>query len=209
MHDWEAVRQDASIQFAPLKQPEPEPTPQWLKDLYEWLGDLFAPVGRALGGLFHAIGLTGPAWPWIGAALLIAFVAWASWNWWPRDNRSVKSAAGDESSWTPDREAALGLLEDADRLASEGRYGEAAHLLLQRSVRHIGELRPDALRPSFTAREIAALPVLSEAARTAFTAIAERVERSLFALRPLDSGDWHAAREAYAYFALGPGERGA
>ena len=30
------------------------------------------------------------------------------------------------------------LLEDADRLAAQGRYGEAAHLLLQRSVSQIG-----------------------------------------------------------------------
>ena len=36
----------------------------------------------------------------------------------------------------------------------------------------------------------------------AFATIAERVERSLFALRTLSADDWHAARAAYADFAL-------
>ncbi|WP_305097246.1 hypothetical protein [Croceibacterium aestuarii] len=204
LRDWAAVRHDSSIQFAPIKEPEPEATPQWLENLLDWLGDLFAPVARALAGFFHAIGLTGPAWPWIGGALLAALLAFAAWRWWPRE-RERGEAEREDSTWSPERGAALGLLEDADRLASEGRYGDAAHLLLQRSVRHISEMRPDAMRPSFTARDIAALPVLSEGARAAFAAIAERVERSLFALRPLDAGDWQAAREAYAYFALGRG----
>ena len=81
--------------------------------------------------------------------------------------------------------------------------------MLQRSVGQIAELRPDLLRPSSTAREIAALPVLSDAAREAFAAIATRVERSLFALRRLDQADWQAARAAYSRFALGPEARAA
>jgi hypothetical protein len=39
-------------------------------------------------------------------------------------------------------------------------------------------------------------------AREAFAIIAARVERSLFALRELDLGDWQASRAAYADFAL-------
>ena len=53
-----------------------------------------------------------------------------------------------------------------------------------------------------TARELAALPALPDGARTAFGTIAGRVERSLFALRALGAEDWHAARAAYAEFAL-------
>ena len=98
--------------------------------------------------------------------------------------------------------AALALLEDADRLAAEGRFDEATHLLLKRSVGQIAAARPDLLEPSSTAREIAELPALSEAARGAFALIAGRVERSLFALRRLSVDDWDAARAAYADFAL-------
>ena len=63
-------------------------------------------------------------------------------------------------------------------------------------------MRPDWVEPSSTARELAALPALPDGARTAFRIIAERVERSLFALRALDRADWEAARAAYADFAL-------
>ena len=61
---------------------------------------------------------------------------------------------------------------------------------------------PPSTRRSRTAREIATLQELSQAARGAFTTIAERVERSLFALRSLSADDWQAARAAYAEFAL-------
>ena len=94
------------------------------------------------------------------------------------------------------------MLDDADRLAAEGRFDEATHLLLQRSVGQIAAARPEWLEPSSTAREIAALPALPEPARHAFGVIAERVERSLFALRRLGPDDWQAARAAYADFAL-------
>jgi hypothetical protein len=116
--------------------------------------------------------------------------------------RLPKREAEEEPEWAPDRGQAQALLDEADRLAAEGRYGEAAHLLLQRSVRHIAEARPDWLEPASTAREIAVLPMLPERARQAFTAIATRVERNLFALRDLDLADWQAARAAYADFAL-------
>ena len=69
--------------------------------------------------------------------------------------------------------------------------------------------RPDWVEPSSTARELSRLEGLPDAARQAFTTIAERVERSLFALTHLDQSDWEAAREAYAEFALSRFERSA
>ena len=98
--------------------------------------------------------------------------------------------------------AALALLEDADALAAQGRFDEAVHLLLQRSVHHIASARPDWLSPSSTAREISLLPGLPAAARQAFLLITREVERSLYALRALAADDWHRARAAYAAFAL-------
>lgn len=56
----------------------------------------------------------------------------------------------------------------------------------------VGQLlgaRPELVEPSSTACELAALPALPNAARTAFRTIAERA-------------DWEAARAAYADFAL-------
>ena len=50
--------------------------------------------------------------------------------------------------------------------------------------------------------DFTALPALPDRARNAFGIIAERVERSLFALIPLGREDWQAARTAYADFAI-------
>ena len=194
LRDWEAVRGDASVQFAPLAEPPDTEPPAWLERFFEWLGEVFAPVA-------HVLGLSLPVLGWIALALLAALAVWLLARHLPAVRLSRAQPA---PGWTPDRAAALDLLGEAERLAAEGRYGEATHHLLQRSVEQIAEARPELLRPSSTAREIAALPSLPDAAREAFGAIAARVERSLFALRPLGEPDWHAAREAYARFALGP-----
>ena len=202
--DWQALRADADIQFAPVEPPPPDVSepPGWLQDLSEFLGRLFSPIGEALSAFGRALGMSGQVMTWlvigIGAAIL-AFLVWRLLEPYRLRRRDPEQAAPE---WTPDAGEALSLLEEADRLAAEGRYEEATHLLLKRSVGQIATARPDWLEPSSTAREIAALPALSQAARGAFATIAERVERSLFALRRLSADDWRAARAAYAEFAL-------
>jgi len=194
--DWQALHDAGDIQYAPLPPYKPPETPEWLKWLGEWLAGLFEPLGKILG----------VSWPVIEtllialAALLVLYLAWHLLR--PLLERWRQSTPPAEPEWAPGHAKAIALLEDADRLAAEGRYGEAAHLLLRRSVHHIAEARPDWLLPASTAREIAAFPMLPERARRAFGVITERVERSLFALRALELADWQAAREAYADFAL-------
>ena len=53
--DWQALRADGDIQFAPLppiKPPKPPEFPEWLKDLAEWLArglsKVFGPIGEFL-----------------------------------------------------------------------------------------------------------------------------------------------------------------
>lgn len=196
---WEAVRADSAIQFAPVAIPEAPPAqpPGWLEALLRWLGDVFEPVGRALG--------TG--WPvlrWVLLGLLILAVVVLLWRvvapmfgW-----RPSAGPAPEDPGWSPAADEALALLEDADRLAAEGRYAEATHLLLRRSVGQIAAAKPGLVEPATTARELATIGALPEAARAAFATIAERVERSLFALRALSLDDWREARAAYAEFAL-------
>lgn len=197
--DWKAVRAVSDIQYTPLppaKAPEIPAVPEWLQAIFRALEAIFAPIGRLLG-------MSWPVFQYvlIGlAVLLVLFVLWrllgplmSLWRNRPR--------AETEEVWTPGRAEAVALLEDADRLAAEGRFGEAAHLLLRRSVRQISDARPDWLIPASTAREISVLPMLPEGGRQAFATIADRVERSLFALRDLDARDWSAARAAYAEFA--------
>lgn len=205
LRDWQALRADPDIQFAPVEMPappEPSEPPEWLRDLGEFLGRLFTPIGDAISGFGRFLGLSAQGLTWmiiaIGAAILV-YLLWRLLEPFFKRRRDAEQPAPE---WTPDAGEALALLDDADRLAAEGRYDEATHLLLKRSVGQIAAARPDWLEPSSTAREIAALPALPQAARGAFATIAERVERSLFALRSLTADDWHAARAAYAEFAL-------
>lgn len=196
---WEAVRADPAIQFAPVQVPPPKPRePGWLDAFFRWLGDLLNPVGEALG-------VSWPVFKWVLLAIGMAAILFLLWRmlapalgWRPMS----KADAEEDAGWSPETGAAMALLEDADRLAAEGRYDEATHLLLQRSVGQIAAARPDLVEPATTARELAALPALPDAARTAFGTIAARVERSLFALRSLGADDWQTARAAYAEFAL-------
>jgi len=193
---WQAVRADASIQYAPVPAPKPPETPDWLVAIGRFLQRLLSPLGDLLG-----IDWTWLKWGLIGLAALGAL--WLVWALVvaPLLARRRKAPAAVEN-WTPGRDAALALLEDADRLAAEGRFGEAAHLLLQRSVGQIAQARPGWLAPSITAREIGASGTLPERARLAFAAIAQVAERSLFALRGATAGDWQQARAAYSDFAL-------
>lgn len=195
---WQAVRADDTIQFAPVEVPQappPEP-PGWLEALLRWLGEVLEPFGRALG-------MSWPVFRWVLLALGIALALLLLWRllaplaaWRPRE-----ADAGDDN-WSPDRGAAGALLADADRLAAQGQFDEATHLLLQRSVAQIVAARPELVDPATTVRELAALRALPDPARTAFATIAAKVERSIFALRALGAEDWNEARAAYAEFAL-------
>lgn len=205
------MRDMSDIQFAPVPGKVVTQTewPEWVKAIGRFLSRLLEPVGRFLEWLFGPVGrLFGTHWNGIEIALALLagagalWIAWMLLRPWLLARRTRKPADAADPGWTAGREAALALLEDADRLAGEGRFGEAAHLLLQRSVAHIAAARPEWLSPSSTAREIGRIEPLPPRARTAFGVIATEVERSLFALRGLSADDWNRARAAYADFAL-------
>lgn len=209
---WRALRESADIQFEPINYAVPEPhEPGWfeqaLAGFFNFLGDLLSPIGALIGASWGVL-------QWVLIGLVVGFVLYMiARTVGPLAGRNRKAeTAESEPEWRPDEKESIALLDDADRLAAEGRFDEATHLLLKRSVNQISTARPDWVEPSSTARELAALPALSLAARTAFRIISERVERSLFALRSLDRSDWEAARAAYAEFALtkieAPGARG-
>lgn len=203
--EYDAIRSDPAIQFEPLPLKAPEPRePSWfeqmLQAIFDAIGALFSPLGGAIAGGWSVI-------QWILVAALAAFILYLVARLvGPMLGRKADGSdtPPEEDHWQPDQEESLALLEDADRLAGEGRYDEAAHLLLQRSVGQIAKVKPDWVAPSSTARELASLPTLSESARRAFGVISAVVESSLFALQRLSQEDWERARQAYADFALAP-----
>lgn len=175
---------DESLQFA-MPQAKVEKPPAWLEPLLRFVGE----NSQALKYIFYASLAAGAAWL-LWQAGRILYERWQE-----------RGGPEPAQEWRPEASVARRLLEEADALAGEGRYGEAAHLLLHRSIEDIDARRPDFVRPALTAREIAGAPSLPAAARAAFGTIAALVERSLFARRGLDANGWREARDAYARFA--------
>ena len=178
---------DKSIQFS-LDPHRPEPPPEWLRWLFEVLRDSL-PVLRVLF--------------WIGVAALAAFLlyqlarrlAGEKWPW-------KKAVAIAEDDWRPEEGPARTLLAEADRLAAEGLFDEAAHLLLFRSIEEIDARRPKLVRPALTSRDIAGAPAIPDQPRRAFGLIVLQVERSLFGGQSLQERDWQQCRTAFEEFAL-------
>ena len=191
-----AVRADPSIQFdLPWHQPQVNPPPRWLIELFDALARFVKWVGDGWYVLMWiAIALVVIA---LVLALFPAVREWITVRLLRRGEASVEPAG-----WTPDAGAARALLDEADRLAAAGRFAEAVRLILHRSIEDIERWRGDSLRPSLTSRDIAAFETLPDAARTVFRRIVGDVERSLFAGNPLGEADWTRARADYAGFAL-------
>jgi len=124
---------------------------------------------------------------------------------WKRRARSVRlngPLLGPEpGALRPTAPRALALLKEADRLAAEQRFEEAAHVLLFRTIDDLESHRPRTVRPALTSREIAALEGLPQPARNAFVVIAELVEQSFFGERALGEREFAVCRGAYMTFA--------
>lgn len=184
---------DAGFQFDRALFVEPK-VPSWLL----WLGKALKHAAPYLKYVF-----------WAGLAVLALLILYAIAREILRLRKPTARPDGPrlvaDPPWRPNAAEARDLLAAADRLAGEGQFLEAAHLLLLRSVEDIQKHRPKALRVSLTAREIAVLPALPEAARPAFASIARVVERGLFGGRPVDGDDFAACRSAYEAFALPEG----
>lgn len=134
------------------------------------------------------------------AVLVLVVLYWVAKS--VMDRRRAPVPERPDSGWRPEAAPALMLLGEADALAAGGRYGEAARLILHRSIEDIQARRPSAVRPALTSRDIAALPALPGPPRAAFARIAMLVERSLFAQAPLAAADWRDCRAAYEEFAF-------
>ena len=182
---------DAGLQFSFTANKPPPPPPQWLKPIGEAL-EALAPVINVLFWVIAAAGI---------AAILYFIARELLALRWPGIKKRKKKVVV-EPEWRPTPAQARALLEEADRLAAQGRYAEAVHLILFRSIEEIQGRRPHLLRPALTSRDIAGLEGLPARARAAFVAIAELVERSFFGGRPVDAEGFRACRRAYEDFAF-------
>jgi hypothetical protein len=186
---------DRSLQFdfTLARPPRTFHEPAWLRALEAWLGQAFGAVAPLLKILFWAV---------LAAAVLL--VAWLILREvvgvrFAR-RRRARAARPKPADWRPDAGKARALLENADRLAAQGRYDQAVRLILHRGVEDIDARRPALVRPALTARDIAALAPVPAPARGAFTRIAAIVEFSAFAGHPIGQEAFAQCRAAYEAF---------
>lgn len=205
------MRADSSIQFNLPPQPIPPQLPEWLRSFFRWLGDTLKPVGRALHWIagFFPDAAYAQILLWFIIAICSATLLFAIYNrlrhgkWRLRLPRRAQPAPiAPEDEWTPDETGAHSWLGEADALARQGRFAEAAHHLLFRSIEDIASRRPALVRPALTSREIATSEGIPDRARDLFADISRLVERSLFGGAAVEELDWLKAREAYSDFAL-------
>ncbi len=186
-------RHDLQLGFPQRQVP---PTPQWLIDFLHAFGRLVRAIAPALKIFFWvAVAAAVLAAAYVIARPLLERVGW-------RRRRAAAARTPAAEDWRPTAARARTLLEEADRLAEEGRYDEAARLILFRSIEDIDRRWPNLVRPALTSRDIAAHTALPDAARATFFGIAQVVERSLFGGRRLEAADFAACRRAYSDFAL-------
>lgn len=185
----QALAADKAFQFEMKGIEPPPPPPGWLQPLIDAL--------QAMGPVFKIIF-------WLGLAAIVLAILWFIAREVIRIRLPAKTDKLNihDDTWRPAPAAALALLSDADALAAEGRFAEAVHLLLLRSINDIDGRLPNTVRPALTARDIAGLSRLPAAARPAFDRIARVVENSLFGGRPVDRATFADCRAAYEAFAF-------
>lgn len=176
--------------------PAPKPPPKWLQafgDFLQALGPVFQFIFWAALALVGA----GILYFLFGEAIRLRFGGRAK----PK-NRPQDDILPD---LRPDAAAARSLLDEADALARQGRFAEAVHLLLFRSIEDIQARLEGGVPVSLTAREISSLGRLPDRAKRALGPIIQVVERSFFGGRPVDAEGWREARSSYETFAFGEG----
>ncbi|WP_409433265.1 hypothetical protein ACJ3XI_01840 [Litorimonas sp. RW-G-Af-16] len=192
------LKRNDSLQFELPDAPVVKPPPEWLRGV----GDFFTFIFKILGPIFYGLF-------WIGIGLLIAgalyLLAQTIYSASKASRGRTKKAepAAPPPLYQPETKRARILLEEIDALAAQGRYDEAVHTLLFRSIQDIDANRPNVIRRSLTSREIGELSILTPAAQTAFASIAQIVERSYFGGRKIGQAEFTSARAAYASLALG------
>lgn len=185
------TRPEEEFEVAP-----PRETPDWLEAVGRFLNSL-GPVFQVVFYIAAALVVLGILYFIFGEAIRLRFGG--------RKDKTQKPADDVLVDVRPDAAAARSLLEEADALARQGRFAEAVHLLLFRSIEDIQERVEGGVPTSLTAREIAGLGKLPERAKRGLKPIIMVVERSFFGGRPVDADGWQEARRSYEEFAFGEG----
>jgi len=145
-------------------------------------------------------------WLLIGVgALLAVFYLGREIPAWLGRNRQLRTGPSPVVQGSPlaaDNQL-LDALGRADRLAAEGQFAEALHLLLLHSIDYLKRHLGGVYGPSSTAREILQRAGLPDTGRHSLGAIVDAAEVSYFGGRPVDGGIYADCRRHYQAFAFG------
>jgi len=194
---------DLQTAFATAPEPDKKSLEFWHKvfdavgGFFHAVGEVFSPIAPVLPYLLYGVGIA------IVVLLLSPVVRLFITTRFERLFQRHHLVA--DEPWRPSRAAVAALLSEIDALADKGDYDEAVHLLLVRSVADINAFRPDLVRPHYSARDILSHPLLPEAARPAFRAIVQWVEKSYFAGLRVGRAGFDACRAAYMEFVRAEG----
>ena len=186
-----ALLRGKDLQFEPTAAPKPPDLPNWLLAIGKVLGSAAPYLTYVFWGVLI-----------LGVGIILYFVVRELiLTRWPSLKPNKGPVLSDET-WRPSAAKARTLLEDADKLAAAGRFAEAVHLILFRSIEDIEGKRPDLIKPALTSRDIAQLDGVPERVRRTFSEIARVVERSFFGGRSVGADEFAACRKAYEGFAF-------
>jgi hypothetical protein len=129
------------------------------------------------------------------AVLILAWLIQTLLQKMARERRGAGSEAEVEGGEAePVRELDV---EDANRLAAEGRFGEAIHALLLATIRHFAARARMEIQPSRTSRELVRLLPLTGDSRPRFNELVMAVERTLFGGEPAGAEDFQRSLERF------------
>lgn len=193
------LKRNDNLQFElpvpPPKEP-PKDRPDWLQAIMDFFENFFSFLAPFLELIFYGLLAV--------VVLTIVYFIVRELGLIRRPQRKDPKPVEAEAIplYAPDQNEARVLLESVDALAAAGKFEEAVHTLLFRSIQDIDLKRPNTIRRSLTSREIASLDILTRDARDAFSLIGKVVEDSYFGGRPLGMEDFQRCRAAYEQFAI-------
>lgn len=134
----------------------------------------------------------------ISVVLVVFFFAREFFGYSPDAEADEVDAPGEPE---PDAEVVTAPLGDAELLAKQGRYGEAIHTLLLRTLEELKRRHHEPVPSSFTSREILARIALAEQARSALAGLITAVEVSHFGGQEPSSTDYQHCLGSFRTFA--------
>ena len=178
--------------------------PEWLRVLGQILDAIFSFLGPILQVLLIGAGVV----------LLLYILFSIGRAFYERRHRMAElmrrrpqpKETLDDVDMRPDEAFARNLLEEADRLAALGKFGEAVRTLLHSSIEDMRERVRQRIGIAMTAREIGRIGSMPDTSRSALQRIIHKVEISVFGHSEVLEADYKDARADYSTFAFGGGK---